>query len=96
MDINDILEIIGRINQDIYEIVGDEAEDGMFDLHVEANNWFTTVLILGWQIWSSEDDDRPFVDEHEEEQQDIEEYLRKKIVKIMDISGKLNQLNEVA
>ena len=78
-----------QVNEIIYEQTGDV--EGTFDLEVCSNGLFTIVKFLGNQIWSSEDDDREFLDDHTTEP--LLDYL---VGKIEDMVAKIQVLDQMS
>ena len=73
---------VENINQDIHE--SGDFEDLSF-LEYRTNGYGELVLLFNQQLWSSEDDERKYVDEEEDIREPLEPYLRKEAQKLIDL-----------
>ena len=74
-------EIVGKINEQIYEIY--ESDTSEFQLNYISNGQDQLVKWLDIVLWKSCDDDRKF-DENLREFESLEKYLKIKIVAILN------------
>jgi hypothetical protein len=79
--LQDIEDIVGFINADLYENIGDDGLE--FLVGVCSCSYIRYIKFLGVQIWNSEDDYREW-DESIQDHEPLEPYLRKEINKVLD------------
>lgn len=91
MDIQVIKEVVGKINQELYDLLVTEEKyptGGTDYVGIElweecclsfCGNWYSIgIKFLGEYIWSSEDDERNYIEETDE-YEPLEDYLRRVI-----------------
>ena len=88
MNIVDIENAVNMIQQDIFESTGGVE---YFDLTVSTNGFCSIVEFCGIQLWSSDGDDRPYIDESDEDarmpiEQHLRELLREELQKLSCIA----------
>ena len=85
MDISQIEDIVGGLNQDIYE----QIECDYTYLEVSSNSYCIVIEFLGEQIWSSEDDEREFVDEENDVYESLYGFLVRKIKQKIELLSRI-------
>lgn len=88
MDINYIIDIINKLNCEIYE----ETQDESIYLDYSTNGFADLIDFCGIQIWSSEDDPRDYINENSEIKENLEDYLRKAIHQKIQILNMIDLL----
>ncbi len=87
MNILEIKGIIGKLNEEIYEQMGEEQ------LYLEVRSISISMVIefLGEQLWNEDDDFRGYINEGtpEEDYEPLEGYLRKEVNKLIDSLKKI-------
>ena len=85
---NEVLEVVYKINQEMYEIVGDRYYDHYnFDLQFRTDGYSDIVVFLGQTIWGSDEDYR--VEIAEDEYEPLENFLKREIKNIYVELGKI-------
>ena len=78
--------LIQEINQEINESEQYPDQCSEFTLlEYRTNGNGEIILFFGEQIWSSEDDEREYVNEDEDEHEPIENFLRRKINEVVNL-----------
>lgn len=85
--LEEMVIIVTYINNDFYERCGID-EYSPLSLSTDGN----TILIkfMGVNIWNTEDDMRDYIREGYDEREDLENYLRSEIAKIIKDLGEFN------
>lgn len=82
----DVIEyVVSSINDDIFTIVEEQKHDWWLNCSYEGTSNYMCIKFLGIIIWSTEDDDREFDDELDQYKEDLETYLKKKIMELLGV-----------
>lgn len=79
------LQIISEINEEFYNQVQDEQ----IYLDYLTNGYAELIHFMGYEIWNSENDCRPYVDEEKDIRQNLDFYLRVRINEIIKMISKI-------
>jgi len=74
LDIINIENAVYKIQQDIFDSTGGVE---YYNISLSSNGYCCIVEFCGILLWSSEDDDRDYLDEELDIREDIEDYLRR-------------------
>jgi len=74
--IQNMADLVEDINFKMYEIFGEDSY--LYELSIETNSTSSIIKYLGFVIWSSEDDEREYL-EDKDEYEDLEIFLHKQI-----------------
>jgi len=97
----DYLKLVEEINQEIYEVASNG--NGEFASFIEENTPLTftsngyshAIDFFGYNIWCSENDERPYENEDDPElcdQMDLEKWIRQEIKRVFTFGGKFSEL----
>ena len=88
-DRNIILDIIEKINQEIQEDIGDDAND--FCLEFISDGCHSIILFLGIEVWNEKDIDDKWIgyQDTQQFQQSFSNYLWEKIKMIKEVLCKI-------
>lgn len=88
-DRNIILDIIEKINQEIQEDIGDDAND--FCLEFISDGCHSIILFLGIEVWNEKDIDDKWIgyQDTQQFQQSFSNYLWAKIKMIKEVLCKI-------
>jgi len=84
-DFQEAFDAIEDINEELYEAMyqlhGEFDENVMHEIELELlTNGDTSIIeFAGFQIWSSEDDEREYIDENEDIREPLKPFLRAKM-----------------
>ena len=84
-----LMDAIDNINSQIYEQLG---PDSTIQLEYTYGTVAEGVILMDRCIWSSEDDDREYIEDHDEFKGDyepIEPFLRKKVMEVVNEMKKI-------
>ena len=87
------VELIEELNSEIFEKLGEKTFGNYpFGFFLATDGIEEYIEFLGHQIWSSQDDERNYINENtpEEDYEPLEDYLRREASKICEMIGKLN------
>ena len=79
MNLQEIENIVTELNGDYF----DKGYEDYFPFELATVGCVRIIEFCNFQIWNSEDDPRGYVDESEEEREDLEMYLRKESAKLV-------------
>jgi hypothetical protein len=88
---NEVVEVIWRINRDIFHQISSEGFRPTFLLTKTACNMIV-LEFCGIEIWNNVNDERDYIEEGERKRkiyEPLEPYLRRKIKEILDILKKI-------
>jgi len=93
----DYVKLVEKINQDLYELIPDEEKDLI--LLIEENSLLSfesigyahNFLFLGFPIWCSENDERPYENEDEDIQMPLEKWLWQEITRVLNLINKFSK-----
>ena len=79
MKIQDIDDLITKLNNEYYEL-NDEYFTPYF---LSSSAGIRRIFFLGEQIWTSEDDEREYINEEQDIKEELEVYLRREAKRIV-------------
>ena len=91
MNINEIAEIVDKLNTDIVETFYKNEdtqklyEEYSINVSLISNGDIVIIEFCGIHIWNSEDDERPHIDEENDEKEPLLQYLQKEIETICNM-----------
>lgn len=74
---NEVLSIVEELNQEIFDKYGEDASQ-LLQFTVVSTGFYTSINFLGQVIWSSEEDDREWIEE-ENDYELLDPFIRKKV-----------------
>lgn len=84
MTTTDALAVVEKLNDEIYDRLGEEGPEDIY-LTLDTNGLGTNILFCGYPIWDSESDERAYTsEENDAEQEPLEEFLRRTIGEFID------------
>ena len=95
----DLIKLVEDINQELYELVPEENKDLVSFmeeysfLSLGSNGYSTNILFLGYPIWCSENDERPYENEDDPELCDyisLEIWIWEGIKRILSLMSQAN------
>jgi hypothetical protein len=88
--LKEAIKAVETINEEILEIL--EYEDDLYNFYglcICSDGNMTYIKFCGVSIWSSENDERKYIDEEECIYEPLETYLRREIKKVLNVGKNL-------
>ncbi len=92
MKSQEILDIILKLNSELYEQTTDEL---IYLNYNYITNGLVLIEFLDYPIWNSEDDQRKYLNDNSDQQEDLETYLRREVNQIINIISKICVRNKM-
>ncbi|KKL81332.1 hypothetical protein LCGC14_1995800 [marine sediment metagenome] len=86
----EILHAVEDINQEIYEFFEEKYGETFPILELQTDGFASVITFMGnYQLWTSEDDEREYIDEDKDEYEPFEPYLRRKTQEMINQIGSI-------
>lgn len=83
---DECLQAVELLNAEAYKKTPKLVEEHGNPWSYETNGFYDAIKFMGFPIWDSESDERPYTDTGEEEiQQPLDEYLRAEVLNLVQM-----------